>query len=153
MNLGCVSHEFFKSLLTVVLVDQKNLFDGTLLKTHLVKLCQEVQELGCLKSKRSWVKMRCKNVMSLVLKIWSPGSPCSHSSGTSPEPLLPGLHHILTHTDDLLHPGNLGSVKVQQEYRGMRNIQLWSNAERHYLWIVYTSLENDLLWAPITCLL
>ena len=43
--LGYVRHELFQSPLAVVLVDQKNLFDGALPETHLTELGQEPQEL------------------------------------------------------------------------------------------------------------
>lgn len=48
-RLSHARHEFFKSLLAVVFMDEQHLFDGALLEAHLIELSQEVQELRSLK--------------------------------------------------------------------------------------------------------
>lgn len=47
--LSHVCHEFFKRFLSVIFMNEQHFFDHTLLKAHLFKLSQEVQELCSLK--------------------------------------------------------------------------------------------------------
>lgn len=47
--LSHAGHEFFKSPLTVIFMNEQHFFDCTLLEAHLIKLSQKAQELGSLK--------------------------------------------------------------------------------------------------------
>lgn len=97
--------------------------------TSLIALCWKPISLN-------WVR-RCRNSaawnknLQVTLSVqlgccclcWSrTSSPCSHSSETSPGPLLLVLRHNPTHTDDCWLPSILGSVEKKTNQNEMLNL-------------------------------